>query len=268
MRYTIFISMLNLDSTCERVGNIMKKGTKLLTLLLAGVTLFGSSISVEASSGPLVYTMGDSVMDGIRNSFVGTADTLCNEYGYSIGLDAAHSGTIITDSAMSVSLFSQYNQVEWAIGKYGYDANTIFVLDGGTNDISFYCKDMDRSGSSTLTISGGADRSRDIAASTEDLLTKICERVGNEPGKANNVKIFFLIPNMQAAEYHHNANWDTGVNQYLAAQKASVQKFSDRGVIMIDLGEILDASTDLADIVHPNKSGYDKIASEIMTYIK
>ncbi len=220
--------------------------------------------------GKKLYASGDSVMVGAGNNNWGLADTL-SEDGGQIICDTSVSGTCLCsvfDETLPCGISTaQLESLYGAVTENGYDENTIVLLDGSGNDLRVYLQEIMGLSDTTYGISivNGEDESKDIQKALRSYLSKVCYIFGNMSAEQNyTVPIFFVIPRMSG--FLDPANPGAG-GEMLSSRlqiwrdtlRSVCAEYEQYGVICIDEFDFLTAEEDLADSVHPNSSGYQKL---------
>lgn len=212
---------------------------------------------VAMMKGLDLYVIGDSILDGFvgwGNSYYGTAEAIDNLYGTKSYKNYAISGATLTETGTHfTSVVSQldnaYNRMQ---GTEGYKENSVFILDGGGNDLTLTKNDPDNYKVTVKNWSEDKENGQYDIAST---LTHIRYFLTTEEHDLDdaNIPFIYIIP-----------KWDELNTEFDLVKEAviSLQRDTPR-FLYIDCRDFI-TEADMCDDKHLNSSGQTKLAHKIV----
>lgn len=201
-----------------------------------------------------LYGAGDSVMEGYSNSYVGLLDVLSSSYRSTIERDYSASGAFITKEG-TTGITDIQQQTGMALGRIGtYTADTVFIFDGGGNDLMEYQTKTEASQPTNITLNNWGQPNTDIGSAYINVVSAV-DALQNTAGvEAPIIFIQHDLSRQVGASY--NDAWKFAFDSAKASMALP-------NVIHIDVNTVCSSSDYQADNIHLKQSGYDKIATAV-----
>lgn len=205
-----------------------------------------------------VYTLGDSILDGFvgwGNSYYGTAEAIDNLYGTKSYKNYAISGATLTET--STRFTPVVSQLEAAYerlkGTEGYKENSVFIFNGGGNDLTLTKNDPDNHNVTVKKWSEDKENGQYDIASTLTYIRYFLTDEGTGLDDAN-IPFIYIIP-----------KWDALNTEFDLVEEAviSLQRDNPR-FLYIDCRDFITEADMCDDFIHLNSSGQTKLAHRIV----
>lgn len=201
-----------------------------------------------------LFGAGDSVMEGFANGYKGVLDTMAVSYRAPIGRDDSSSGAFITKEGTEevTDIQAQTGMILGRIGTYTED--TVFIFDGGGNDLMEYQTKTEASQPTNITLNNWGHPDTDIGSAYISVVSAV-DALQDAAGVEAPI-IFIQHDLSRQVGSSYNDAWKFTFDSAKASMALP-------NVIHIDVNTICSNEDYQADNIHLKQSGYDKIATAI-----
>ena len=248
----------------QRIALPMKVGTLLTVILSALLSPFHSATPLQTTAAEKaikIMPLGDSITYGMADEggYRKYLSYFLDQNGYNVDLvgPEGKDSSSFTYNGKSVKYddnhagYSGYTIVDLPGGWMGQLNGILETMQGG-DYITKYSPDI------ILLQIGTNDVNNGHVTDSEDHLHTLLDYLRDK--MPANGKIFLTtIPDLGNSGWGNNSSKNGDIAKYNEIVKRVANEYSSKNVIFADIHSVIDGTKDLADGVHPNAGGYEKM---------